>query len=505
MKFKLKNYEDLASAVEKMSVRELLKTVSCPQTTAENVEFDKEYPLVFVHGTTREKAKAFRESRNAGTLICTDTECGAGMMLAGCTDFPSMGALGVCNDEALAYQVGRITARDCVEAGWRWSLSPCVDIRLDHRSPAVSIRSAGSDPETVIKIAGGYMKGLQDGGVVATIKHFPGDGACAYDQHLTTAENPLSREQWQESYGRVYKELIAEGAMCVMPGHISLPAMDEIDPVMGLCPPATLSYNLMTKLLKQELGFEGIICSDALTMGGFCGFMNYYKACATFLKNGGDILLFVRTNEKFFQEMTVLVEEGFLPLRVLQDRAYRVLCFLRQAGELPVPNEKLPDGAALSRQVVEKSVTVERDRFSVLPFRANKDTKILLVDFSNNYAGSACTQRFLDALNDRGYHVELLESPGPSKLRHAAEDGAYDLILCSMTNGFSYGTNVLRLHGRLARNMMDGWTKQGTPVVFVCFYDDTFHLQFAAPADTVVCTRGVADATFGVLLERLFS
>lgn len=259
MKFQLKNYEDIWENVKKFPVDQLIKTVSCPQTTAENVEFDTEYPLVFVHGTTREKAKAFRESRNGDTLICTDTECGAGMMLAGCTDFPSMGALGVCNDGDLAYQVGRITARDCVEAGWRWSLSPCVDIRLDPKSPAVSIRSAGSDPETVIKIAGGYMKGLQDGGVVATIKHFPGDGACAYDQHLTTAENPLTRERWWESYGKVYKTLIEQGAMCVMPGHISLPAMDEIDPVMGLCPPATLSYNLMTKLLKQELGFEGII------------------------------------------------------------------------------------------------------------------------------------------------------------------------------------------------------------------------------------------------------
>lgn len=503
MKFQLKHYADLKEAVAKMSVSQLLKTVSCPQTTADNVEFDKEYPLVFVHGTTKEKAKAFRESRE-NTLICTDTECGAGMMLAGCTEFPSMGALGVCDDPELAYQVGRCTARDCVEVGWRWSLSPCVDIRLNPKSPAASIRCAGTDGDRVINIAGSYMQGLQDGGVVATIKHFPGDGACDYDQHLTTAENPLSWVEWQATYGKVYKTLIEKGAMCVMPGHISLPSYDEIDPVMGLCPPATLSYNLMTKLLKQELGFEGIICSDALTMGGFCGFMNYHKACATFLKNGGDILLFARTDERFFREMTALVEEGVLPLDVLRDRAYRVLCFKRQAGQMPVLQEELPDPDMLARQVVEKSITVERDRFGVLPFALNEDTRILLTDFSNDYAGTSATKKLFETSKTKGCNVEFLENPGSSKLRRAAQDGQYDLIICSVTNGFSYGTNVLRLHGRLARNMMDGWTKLGTPVVFVCFYDDTFHLQFAAPADTVVCTRGVAGDTFAVLMQKLF-
>lgn len=504
MKFRLMEYGDLLETVEKMTVPELLKTVSCPQTTADNLEFDTRYPLVFVHGTTREKAKAFRQSRAADTLICTDTECGAGMMLAGCTEFPSMGALGVAGDKQAAYQVGRLTARDCVEAGWRWSLSPCVDIRLNGKSPAVSIRSAGADADTVIDIAGGYMQGLQDGGVVVTLKHFPGDGACDYDQHLTTAENPLSREAWQESYGKVYRALIDRGAMCVMPGHISLPSMDEPDPVMGLCPPATLSYNLMTKLLKQELGFEGIICSDALTMGGFCGFMNYYKACATFLKNGGDILLFVRTSDAFFREMTDLVEQDYLPLAVLKNRAYRVLCFRRQALQMEIAQDALPDGAVLSRQVVAGGITVERDRFGVLPFAADKNTRILLADVSNNYANTSCTKVFFETLKEKGYRVELAENPGPSRLRHAAEDGEYDLILCSVTNGFSYGTNVLRLHGRLARNMMEGWTKLGTPVVFVCFYDDTFHHQFAAPADTVVCTRGVAEATYDELCKRIF-
>lgn len=159
-----------------------------------------------------------------------------------------------------------------------------------------SIRAAGEAADIAIDIAGAYMRGMQDGGLAATLKHFSGDGVVSYDQHITTSVNSLSKEDWMGSDGKVYRSLIEQGAYSIMPGHIALPSYDEPDAKIGLCPPATLSYNLMTKLLKQELGFGGIICSAAVTMSGFSGFMNYFVSCATFLKNGGDILLFARTD-----------------------------------------------------------------------------------------------------------------------------------------------------------------------------------------------------------------
>ncbi len=97
--------------------------------------------------------------------------------------------------------------------------------------------------------------------------------------------------------GKVYKEVIKQGVMTIMPGHLSLPAYDDVCESNGLYPPATISKKLMTNLLKEEMGFDGIIISDAVEMVGFSGFMNYYEACAKFLEYGGDILLFATPNQ----------------------------------------------------------------------------------------------------------------------------------------------------------------------------------------------------------------
>lgn len=509
MKFTLNQYPEYRELVKQMSVRDLLKAVSCPQAIAEEQALEKGYQMVFLHKTTRVAAEAFIEQYNRGAAVpaifCSDTECGTGDMLRECIKFPSMRALGECGSPELAYQAGRVTAQQSVEAGFRWSISPCVDILLREDAPAISTRAAGCDAQTVIDIAGGYMRGLQDGGVVATIKHFPGDGICAYDQHLTTAVNPLSKEQWWDTFGKVYRTLIDQGAMCIMPGHISLPAFDQPDPELGLCPPATLSYPLLTTLLREELGFAGIICSDAMTMAGFAGFMNYYEACATYLKCGGDIMEFVRTDEVFFEKMTGLVDSGFLPLSVLQDRAYRTMCFTRQVRESFRPQPELSiDAYALVQQITAGSVRIVRDRKKVLPFQAKADSRILVVDFSNVYTGNTHSDDFYQALCKAGYQADFWHDPGPVRLEEAAERREYDLIVCSVANEFCCGTNGLSLHGLLARNMMGGWSKLGTPVVFLCFGHPYFHHQFDAFVDTLINTYGVSTYTHTQVLKLLF-
>lgn len=508
MKFILREYEDIRQKTENMSVRQLLKAVACPQTLADNIEFDKDFAAVFLHSTTKEKAKAFVENRNGAdsstSLICSDTECGAGDMLEGCAKFSSMFGMGVVGDSDLAYKVGRIAAKECVEVGYRWSLSPCVDIVLNDESPMASTRCAGEDADTVIKIAGAYMRGLQDGGVAATIKHFPGDGANEYDQHLTTVVNPLSKKDWMESYGKVYKELIDMGAMCVMPGHISLPSYDVPDPEMGIAPPATLSYQLMTKLLQEELSFEGLICSDALCMGGFAGFMNYYKACATYLKNGGDMMLFVKTSERYYLEMEKLVSSGYLPLEVLKKKACRCLSFVRQVTEeMEIKPEVETEPEALSKELAEKSLRIVRDRKSILPHRTG-GKKILVVDFSAVYTAEERAKELYNDLQSEGYNVEFLHDPGNERLEECAESGEYELIICTIANQCSFGTNVLKVHGKQARNFMGGWTKLGTPCVFVCFHHPYFHKHFDAQADTVINTYGVVGYTNHEIIKTIF-
>ncbi len=507
MKFQLKHYVDLQEKVEKMSVKELLMAVSCPSVSM-GQEIQKGFPMLFLHSGEKESLIRFLEKYNEGNalpaMICSDTECGAGDMIRGTTRFPSLMALGKIGDAELAYQVGRLTAEESLEAGYRWSLSPCVDIVFNDESPTASTRAAGEDAETVISIAGAYLRGMQEGGLAATVKHFPGDGATVYDQHITTTVNPLSLEQWRSTYGKVYRAMIDQGAACVMPGHISLPCYDTVDEKMGVCPPATLSKRLMTDLLKGELGFEGIICSDAVNMSGFCGYMNYYKACATFLKCGGDILLFAKTTDLFYSKMEALVEEGFLPREILENRAYRCLCFCRQIQEEFIPLSKVEmDPAVLAKMVADRSVTIMRDREGVLPL--SPKSKILLTDFSNGYDGTdGGVTALYEAMKQAGYNVEFQKDPGGSFLFRTAEAGDYDAILCTVANRYGYGTNTLRPHGALARNLMGGWTKLGTPCIFLCLHHPYFYKHFPALADTVINTYGVIDETYPAILKMLF-
>lgn len=506
MKYIIKQYSDIKEKVALMCDEELLKAVCCPDLVAGRKREDSvETPLVFLHpsseATVAETVKTLKEKFNDELIILGDLECGSGSVITGQKTYPSFMALGEADDEELAYNVGRSGGKAAYDAGFRWSLAPCADIILNHNTPITSIRAAGSDVRRIIKICGAYMRGQQHSGIASTIKHFPGDGLTSYDQHITTPENPLDMESWWKTYGKIYKEMIEQGAMSIMPGHISLPAYDEPYPENGLYPPATISYKLMTKLLKEELGFEGIICSDAVTMSGFCGFVNIYKACALFLKNGGDVLLFQKYDENFIIEMKKHIQSGFLSREILRERVYRVLCFMRELSEFNPDNNNVISEDILCREVVEKSIRVVRDRNNLLPFKPKKDKKILHVTIMQNKETS---DKFNEKLMLEGYEVEYISDCGPDHLCSVAQSGEYSLIICSCSNAPSYGTNVVHTHGPIARNMMRGWTKFDTPVVFVSFYHPYFHREFEAMADTVINTYGVCNETYDSVIKKIF-
>ena len=489
-----------------MNDEELLKAVCCPDAVpGREQEGRVETPLVFLHPSTKEKlegtVKKLRDKFEEEVIILGDLECGSGSVISGMQAYPSFMSLGEANDENLAYNVGRSGGKAAYDAGFRWSLAPCADIVVKKDSPITSIRSAGEDVDRIIRICSAYMRGQQDSGIASTIKHFPGDGITEYDHHITTPENPLDMETWRKTYGRIYKELIEDGAMSIMPGHISLPAYDEPYPENGLYPPATISEKLMTGLLKEELGFEGIICSDAVTMSGFCGFVNLYKACALFLKGGGDVLLFQKYDDNFINEMKKHIESGFLPREILRERAYRVLCFMRDLSKMKPERTDIKDEKELCSSVVRKSVRIMRDRNNILPFTAEKGKKILHVSIMQN---KEISDKFNEKLIAHGYETEYISDCGPDHLCNLAQSGEYPLIICSCSNAPSYGTNAVHTYGVIARNMMRGWTKYETPAVFVSFYHPYFHKEFEAMADTVINTYGVCEETYDEVIRQMF-
>lgn len=511
MKYRIKDYPEVREQIERMSVEDLLRAVLCP-----NIGADQDPPrntnTVFVHPTTTEYANRVADKINRGrenrALIVADMENGAGDAIVGAIPFPSMRAASEAGDPALAYEMGVIAAKEAINAGYHWTFGPCVDILGNRYSPIVSLRTAGEDADTVIEYGGAYMEGLQDNGLIATLKHFPGDGYSFDDQHLTVSENPLSREEWDNTFGKVYGSLIQRGAMAIMPGHIALPAYDEPDD-RGLYPPASASKRLLTDLLKNKLGFEGIIVSDAAEMAGFCGYMNFHHACAAFLEAGGDCLLFVHESEEFLREMQRCVAEGRLTLETLRERAYRMTCFAKEYFEKhPVGQTVAFDRDAaedVCRRMSEGAIKLVRDRNGLLPYKVTADTRIAHVILCNTWCDNTRGADQLTAeLEKIAGKVEVLRDPGPNYLEMVAKSGDYDLIICSVIETCSWAINTARLNGPVCRNMMRGWMRYGTPVVFISNHSVGFEDTYKPVVDTLINTYGVTKYTSPAVVDKFF-
>ena len=514
MKFSIRITEAAERTVARMDVRQLLNQVCCPNFGRVKDQLET-YGSLFFHPMEREELLGtiarYKSICDIPPLIASDLECGAGNMVLGATRFPYMMGLSQTNNEALAYETGAIAAREAGALGYNWTFSPVADLAVDPDSPVVGMRSAGANPEHALAVVSAYMRGVQDNGMIGTIKHFPGDGFGSYDQHLTTPVLAMDREAWRAGPGLVFKKLIERGAMAVMPGHIALPAFDEADPETGLYPPATISRKLLNGLLRGELGFEGLIVSDAVEMGGLVGYMNYYDACALTLENGCDVLLFPRMDEQFYTEMQRRLRAGMLTLDSLKDRAKRLISlkqqlglFKAETGSVNADSLDLEAHQRVAERVTAESNTIVRDRKGWVPARIERNTKVLHVAIMNNYDRySSLYARMKEELGKLSDHVEQWLDPGPDALYEAMRDRRFDLVICSIGSRLSYGLNVVRLHDEVARNMMGGWTKMGVPVIFVSHYHPFVHKEYEASIDTLINTYGDIDVTASYLIEGI--
>ncbi|MEC0259606.1 glycoside hydrolase family 3 protein [Paenibacillus lautus] len=519
-KYRIQRTARAQKLVDSLDLRGLLNQVVCPAyARIQQEQREEEFGSVFFHPMEVAKLRTvigrFKKTSAIPPLIVSDLECGPGNMIQGAARFPYMMGLSQSNSPELAYETGKIAAEEAGDIGYNWTFSPVADLAADPDSPVVSMRSPGKDPGHVIKMAGAYMRGLQDHGMMATIKHFPGDGHSSLDHHLTTPVNPLGMEEWWQGPGRVFQALIDEGAMAVMPGHISLPVFDAPDEY-GIYPPATVSKRLLIDLLRKEMGFEGLVVSDAIEMGGAVGYMNYYDACAGALESGCDVLLFPRVNERFYAEMEKRLRSGRLRLESLRDRACRILSLKEQMGlfgeqaasgaaqDLSAPRIDKERGLRIADRVAREGITLVRDRKGLVPFTIKPSTRVLHAVIMNNHDRyEDLHERLLRELGKHTSNIVQWLDPGPDRLFEAASGGRFDLILCSIGSRLSYGLNVVRLHDEVARNMMGGWTKMETPIIFVSHYHPFVHKEYEASIDTIINTYGDIEGTAEHLVNAI--
>jgi beta-N-acetylhexosaminidase len=260
-------------------------------------------------------------------LVSADLE-GSRMSLPFGTSVPNPLGLAAVDDVDATTAISTIMAREANAVGLNWSFTPVVDLNIAWRSAIVGTRSYGSDIDKVERHALAQIAAFQANGVAATVKHWPGEGYDDRDQHLVTTVNPLTMPQWEETFGRLYRKAIEAGVMSVMSAHIALPAyVNALDPEAGAeaFRPASLSKYLNEDLLRRELGFNGLIVSDATPMAGMNDWGHRDEVLPQTVIAGCDVILFTDDPTGDLMRLVKAVADGRLSQERVDEAVTRVL------------------------------------------------------------------------------------------------------------------------------------------------------------------------------------
>lgn len=343
----------------------------------------------------QETHRRIQEMARIPLLLAANTEAGGTGLVAEGTTFGQPMAAAATDDPEYAYKMGYIACAEGAAVGLNWSFAPIVDIDSEFHNPITNTRTFGSDVDRVIACGGNYMRAADENNVAVAIKHFPGDGADERDQHILTSVNFLDCDSWMKTYGKVYSTLIDKGAKTVMVGHIAQPAWTEkIDPDSTRRQrllPATLNPALLQGLLRGELGFNGLISTDATPMVGFTAAMPRSQAIPTAIAAGCDMILFNKSLDEDYQYLLDGIESGILTEERLDEAVTRILATKASLG---LPERKAdgtivpgPDKLSIigceefrewAEEAADKSVTLVRDRQELLPISPAKFPRVYL-------------------------------------------------------------------------------------------------------------------------------
>ena len=260
-------------------------------------------------------------------MISIDAEWGLAMRLDNAVQFPYQMALGAIEDDTLIFAMGRELARQCKRLGIHVNFAPCVDINTQASNPVIGFRSFGENREKVITHAYAYMAGMQEQGVLAVGKHFPGHGDTAQDSHFTLPTLPHSAERLFDIELAPYRELVPMGLGGVMTGHLRVPVWDK-----RANRGATLSHAITTGILKEKLGFEGLIFTDALDMKGVTNHFPPGEIEVEALLAGNDVLLFTVEVEKSIRGIEEAIAQGRISQQEIDIRCKKLLAAKAWAG-----------------------------------------------------------------------------------------------------------------------------------------------------------------------------
>jgi beta-N-acetylhexosaminidase len=387
-------------------------------------------------GAELDTLDAMRAAAPVPYLVSADLE-GSRMSLPFGTEVPNPLALAAVDDVQASGTIARIMAEEARAAGVNWSFTPVIDINALFRSPIVATRGLGSDPARIRAHALAHIAGLQANGVAATVKHWPGEGHDDRDQHLVTTINPLSLEEWNATHGALYRAAIAEGVLSVMSAHIAFPAyVHAHDPDAGLQAyrPASVSTLLNQTLLRGELGFNGVIVSDATPMAGFGAWAHRDVMLPEVISSGCDVILFSDEPEADIARVEAALDDGRLTLDRLDEAVIRILGLKATLGlhrdRTPADRSRLfnAQSARIAAGITARAPTLVKDVRGILPLSPDRHRRVLVYSTGivTPLHGSGMPMAFPDMLRAEGFEVTVA-TPGDR-----LDQRDFDLVLFVM-------------------------------------------------------------------------
>jgi beta-N-acetylhexosaminidase len=339
-------------------------------------------------------------------LFAADFERGLSMRLSGATDFPAAMAFGAAGDKELARDFGRISAQESRAIGVQWNWFPVADVNSNPANPIINTRSFGADPTQVGEMVAAYIAGARSAGLLTTTKHFPGHGDTDTDSHLGLARTTASVDRLNTMELVPFRAAIAAGVDSVMIGHISVPSI-EPDPNR----PASISSLVVTDLLKKQLGFHGLVVTDALDMGALTRVFSGSDAeisgaeAVEAIRAGNDMVLIPGDLGGAYNGLLDAVKQGKLTQERIDESVLKILRMKASVGlnrnrfvNLSAVAHEVarPESQAIAQKIADRAITLVADKNKLIPLSASPSSTVQSANESASQASSIVAVIFAD-------------------------------------------------------------------------------------------------------------
>ncbi|MBD3322189.1 MAG: hypothetical protein GF350_13910, partial [Chitinivibrionales bacterium] len=478
--------KELEKILDNMSLEDKIGQVLCPWIekipVPDLIAMIEKYHLGNVYNGA-ETAERFLEVKKAfddfgkthpiPIMQCSDLELGAGARIQqNATSLPWPMAWGALDSEEVCYECGVATAKEGRMHGHHWNLAPVVDLSMNHMNPMCYARPFGENPKRVAALTRAFIRGMQEHGMAATAKHFPGDGVDAREPHVATSVHSLALDEWYETYGYVYQQVIEEGVLTIMTAHMAFPAVDPgTNGALGMWP-ATLSKKITTDFLKGELGFDGVVVTDAIRMIGYSAHYPINERVARSVAAGADIVLGGRDED--YPWLMECVDRGIVDEDRLTDACRRILNVKERIGlfdgsmEQTVTSEDSVQFNKLPVRIAENCMHIVRNDGKI-PVKLEKGDKVLCVDIQflgtlREFVQSLPVVR--EELEKRGFEVDYKTTPfHGDKIREIMHD--YKAVFVNFNVPPRYGST--RMVSELVESFWRAWWTEHPQAVFTSF------------------------------------